>query len=165
MKYEALKHQGSKGDKHTADVVGEKAGDSGRTVQRYIRLASLIDGLLELVDTGKIAMIAGERLSFLKSEEQEMVLGAAGNTGVYPSPAQAGQLKAMSEEGTLSEGSIYALLVKKENGGQSVTISSKKIRDYFPPAYTKTQIEEVIYSLLEQWKQGKEGETDAGNTV
>ena len=78
MKYEALKHQGSKGDKHTADVVGEKAGDSGRTVQRYIRLASLIDGLLELVDTGKIAMIAGERLSFLKSEEQENGAGSSG---------------------------------------------------------------------------------------
>ena len=103
MKYEALKHQGSKGDKYTADAVGEKAGDSGRTVQRYIRLASLIDGLLELVDTGKIAMIAGERLSFLKSEEQEMVLGAAGNIGVYPSPAQVGQLKAMSEKEELSE--------------------------------------------------------------
>ena len=52
MKYEALKHQGSKGDKHTADAGGEKAGDIGRTVQRYIRLASLIDGLLDLVDTG-----------------------------------------------------------------------------------------------------------------
>src|SRR5699024_8859897 len=126
MKYEALKHQGSKGDKHTADAVGEKAGDSGRTVQRYIRLASLIDGLLELVDTGRIAMIAGERLSVLKPEEQEMVVGAAGNIGAYPSPVQAEQLKAMNEEGTLSEGSIYALLVKKENGGQSVTISSKK---------------------------------------
>lgn len=165
MKYEALKHQGSKGDKHTADVVGEKAGDSGRTVQRYIRLASLINGLLDLVDTGKIAMIAGERLSYLKLEEQEMVMEAAENIGVYPSPAQAGQLKVMSEEGMLSEGSIYALLVKKEGGGQNVTISSKKIRDYFPPAYTKEQIEEVIYSLLDQWKQGKEGELNAGDTV
>ena len=165
LKYEALKHQGSKGDKHTADAVGEKAGDSGRTVQRYIRLASLVDGLLELVDTGKIAMVAGERLSFLKPEEQEMVLEAAENIGIYPSPAQAGQLKAMSEEGTFLEGSIYALLVKKEGGGQSVTISSKKIRNYFPPTYTKEQIEEVIYSLLDQWKQEKEGEMDAGDTV
>lgn len=165
LKYEALKHQGSKGDKHTADSVGEKAGDSGRTVQRYIRLASLVDGLLELVDTGKIAMVAGERLSFLKPEEQEMVLEAAENIGIYPSPAQAGQLKAMSEEGTFLEGSIYALLVKKEGGGQSVTISSKKIRNYFPLEYTKDQIEEVIYSLLDQWKQEKEGEMDAGDTV
>lgn len=70
MKYEALKHQGSKGDKHTADAVGEKAGDSGRTVQRYIRLASLIDGFLELVDTGRVAMIAGERLSFLNRKNR-----------------------------------------------------------------------------------------------
>lgn len=165
MKYEALKHQGSKGDKHTADAVGEKAGDSGRTVQRYIRLASLIDGLLELVDVGNIKMVAGERLSYLKAEEQELVLEAAANISIYPSPAQAEQLKDMSEKETLSEKSVYALLVKKENSGQSVTISAKKIRNYFPPAYTKEQIEEVIYSLLDQWKQGKEGETDAGNTV
>ena len=165
MKYEALKHQGSKGDKHTADAVGEKAGDSGRTVQRYIRLASLIDGLLELVDEGNIKMVAGERLSYLKEEEQELVLEAAANIGIYPSPAQAEQLKDMSEKGTLTEKSIYALLVKKENSGQSVTISPKKIRNYFPTAYTKAQIEEVIYSLLDQWKQGKEGELNAGDTV
>jgi ParB family chromosome partitioning protein len=165
MKYEALKHQGSKGDKHTADVVGEKAGDSGRTVQRYIRLASLIDGLLELVDEGNIKMVAGERLSYLKVEEQEMVLKAAANISIYPSPAQAEQIKDMSEKETLSEKSVYALLVKRENSGQSVTISPKKIRNYFPPAYTKEQIEEVIYSLLDQWKQGKEGEYNAGDTV
>ena len=141
MKYEALKHQGSKGDKHTADAVGEKAGDSGRTVQRYIRLASLIDGLLELVDAGNIKMVAGERLSYLKMEEQELVLEAVANISIYPSPAQAERLKDMSEKETLSEKSVYALLVKKENSGQSVTISSKKIRNYFPPAYTKAQIE------------------------
>lgn len=165
MKYEALKHQGSKGDKHTADAVGEKAGDSGRTVQRYIRLASLINGLLELVDEGNIKMVAGERLSYLKAEEQELVLEAVANISIYPSPVQAEQIKDMSEKGTLSEKNVYALLVKKENSGQSVTISPKKIRNYFPPAYTKAQIEEVIYSLLEQWKQGKEREADAGNTV
>ena len=165
MKYEALKHQGSKGDKHTADAVGEKAGDSGRTVQRYIRLASLINGLLELVDEGNIKMVAGERLSYLKAEEQELVLEAVANISIYPSPVQAEQIKDMSEKGTLSEKNVYALLVKKENSGQSVTISPKKIRNYFPTAYTKAQIEEVTYSLLEQWKQGKERETDAGNTV
>lgn len=164
MKYEAMKHQGSKGDKHTADAVGETAGDSGRTVQRYIRLASLIDGLLGAVDDGKIAMVAGERLSYLKEEEQTWVWDAVQNTGMYPSPNQAGQLKEMSEDGEMTEGSVYAVLVKKENENVNVTISAKKIRSYFPPAYTKTQIEEVIYTLLEQWKE-KEGETDAGNPV
>ena len=66
-----MKHQGSKGEKYTADMVGEAAGDSGRTVQRYIRLAALSDALLEYVDNNKIPMIVGEKLSYLKPEEQE----------------------------------------------------------------------------------------------
>lgn len=73
MKYEALKHQGSKGEKYTAEMVGETAGDSGRTVQRYIRLANLISGLLDLVDVKKVPMIVGEKLSYLTREEQELV--------------------------------------------------------------------------------------------
>ena len=84
---------------------------------------------------------------------------------MYPTPGQAAQLKEMSDHGELSEGNCYAILVKKENSSPGVTISSKRIRNYFPPAYTKAQIEEVIYSLLEQWKQGKEGKTNAGDTV
>ena len=63
MKYEALKHQGSKGEKYTAEMVGETAGDSGRTVQRYIRLANLIGGLLDLVDVKKVPMIVKEKLT------------------------------------------------------------------------------------------------------
>ena len=62
MKYDAMKHQGSKGEKYTADMVGEAAGDSGRTVQRYIRLAALSDALLDYVDNNKIPMIVGKML-------------------------------------------------------------------------------------------------------
>lgn len=165
MKYDAMKHQGSKGEKNTADAVGEKAGDSGRTVQRYIRLAGLDDGLLALVDTGKIGMVAGERLSFLKKQEQLWLLKAVIDTGIYPSPCQAVKLKEMSEKGELSEGNIYSILVKKENGGTHVTIPLKKVRKYFPPKYTKEEIEDVIYTLLDQWKAKKEEGADAGNTV
>ena len=57
MKYEALKHQGSKGEKYTAEMVGETAGDSGRTVQRYIRLANLLRELLYLVDVKKVPIL------------------------------------------------------------------------------------------------------------
>lgn len=70
MKYEAMKHQGSKGDKFTADAVGEAAGDSGRTVQRYIRLTELVPELLDYVDAGKIPMIVGEKLSYLKKKNR-----------------------------------------------------------------------------------------------
>lgn len=167
MKYEAIKHQGSKGEKHTAELVGEAAGESGRTVQRYIRLAELVHELLDYVDAGKIPMMAGEKLSYLKEEGQAWVAEAIANSGLFPSKGQAEQLKVLSEAGELTEGKVYAILVKKENGGAGVTIPAKKIRGYFPTDYSKEQIEEVIYTLLEQWKvtEGKEGLTDAGDTV
>lgn len=167
MKYEAMKHQGSKGDKHTADAVGETAGDSGRTVQRYIRLAELVPELLDYVDTKKIPMIVGELLSYLKLEEQKWVVDAIANSNIFPSKVQAEKLKESSRAGELTEGGVYAVLVKKESGNSGVTISAKKIHSYFPPAYSKNQIEDVIYSLLEEWsKNQRKGETeDAESTV
>lgn len=167
MKYEAMRHQGSKGEKFTADAVGEAAGDSGRTVQRYIRLAELVEELLGYVDAKKIPMVAGEILSYLKPEEQRWLVDAIQNSGIFPSKAQAERLKESSRTGELTEGMVYAALVRKEGGNGGVTISAKKIHSYFPPAYTKSQIEEVIYSLLEEWKQnyGEEEREDAENTV
>ena len=68
LKFEALKHQGSKGERFTADIVGEKAGESGRTVHRYIRLTELISGMLEMVDNNIINVGIGERLSYLRKK-------------------------------------------------------------------------------------------------
>ncbi len=165
MKYEAMKHQGSKGEKYTADAIGEAAGDSGRTVQRYIRLSELAEELLGYVDENKIPMIAGEKLSYLKAEEQAWVVDAIGNSGIFPSKAQAELWKESSEAGELTEGKVYAVLVRKEKENVNVTISAKKIRSYFPVEYSKEQIEDVIYTLLEEWKQKEGGTTDAGITV
>ena len=165
MKYEAMKHQGSKGEKYTADAIGEAAGDSGRTVQRYIRLSELAEELLDYVDENKIPMVAGEKLSYLKAGEQAWVVDAIGNSGIFPSKVQAELLKAGSEAGELTEGKVYAVLVRKEEENVNVTISAKKIRNYFPVEYSKEQIEDVIYTLLEEWKQKEGGTTDAGVTV
>lgn len=165
MKYEAMKHQGSKGDKHTADAIGEAAGDSGRTVQRYIRLSELVQELLDYVDENKIPMVVGEKLSYLKQEEQAWIVDAVGNSGIFPSKAQAEQFKGFSEAGELTEGKVCAVLVRKEKDNVNVTISAKKIRNYFPAAYSKEQIEDVIYTLLEEWKQKEGGTTDAGDPV
>ena len=165
MKYEAMKHQGSKGEKYTADAIGEAAGDSGRTVQRYIRLSELVEELLDYVDENKIPMVVGEKLSYLKAEEQAWVVDAIGNSGIFPSKVQAELLKAGSEAGELTEGKVYAVLVRKEEENVNVTISAKKIRNYFPVEYSKEQIEDVIYTLLEEWKQKEGGTTDAGVTV
>lgn len=172
MKFEAMRHQGSKGDGHTADMIGEVAGDSARTVQRYIRLAKLIQELLDYVDENKIQMMVGEKLSYLKKEEQEWVVEAIRNSGVFPNKAQAEKLKEYSEVGELSSGQIYEVLLKKVNSNRNVTISEKKLRSYFPDGYSKEQIEEIIYSLLEKWKQDgvkmesqEEGTFNAGDTV
>ena len=165
MKYEAMKHQGSKGDKHTADAIGEAAGDSGRTVQRYIRLSELVQELLDYVDENKIPMIVGEKLSYLKVEEQAWVVDAVGNSGIFPSKVQAEQLRESSETGELTEGMVYAVLIRKEKEDVKVTISAKRIRNYFPESYSREQIESVIYTLLEDWRQKEGGTVDAGNTV
>lgn len=154
MKFEAISHQGSKSSRHTADVIGEAAGDSARTVQRYIRLAELVQELLDYVDENKIQMMAGEKLSYLKKEEQEWVVDAIANSGVFPSKIQADKLKEYSESGVLTSGQVYAVLLKKTSGSRNVTIPAKKIRNYFPDGYSKEQIEETIYILLEEWKQG-----------
>lgn len=158
MKYEALKHQGSKGNKYTADEVGEAAGDSGRTVQRYIRLAELIQELMDYVDENKISLSVGEKLSYLKKEEQAWVAETINSRGTVPSVAQAGQLKAFSETGKLTADRVYEFFDKKEKATTGNVVSLKKIRDYFPPAYTNKQIEEVVYALLERWKQDWERE-------
>jgi len=165
MKYEAMKHQGSKGDKHTADAIGEAAGDSGRTVQRYIRLSELVQELLDYVDEKKISMAVGEKLSYLEKEEQTWVANAVGNSGIFPSKAQAEQFRETSEAGGLTEGEVYAVLVRKEKEAVKVTIPAKRIRNYFPETYSKEQIESVIYTLLEDWRQKKGGTEDAGTTV
>lgn len=155
MKYEALKHQGSKGDRRTADEVGENAGDSARTVQRYIRLTELIPELLEWVDIGKIPMIVGERISFLPENEQKWIMQAARDNRIIPSKRQAERIKEESEKGELTEAGIYALLANKPESGIKVTIPFKQLRNYFPVEYTKAEIEEVIYSLLEEWKRSR----------
>ena len=114
------------------------------------------------MDENKIPMVAGEKLSYLKAEEQAWVVDAIGNSGIF---AQAEQLKAGSEAGELTEGNVYAVLIRKEKENVNVTISAKKIRNYFPTGYSKEQIEDVIYTLLEEWKQKEGGTADAGITV
>lgn len=165
MKYDAMKHQGSKGEKYTADMVGEAAGDSGRTVQRYIRLAALSDALLKYVDNNKIPMIVGEKLSYLKPEEQEWLLEVIANSSIFPTKQQAEQLKECSANGKLNQSYIYAVLLKKESSKINVTLPAKKIGNYFPETYSKEQIEEVIFMLLDKWKENREGVADAEDTV
>lgn len=156
MKMEELSHQGVKGEKPSADLVGEETGDSGRTVQRYIRLTNLSKELLEYVDQKKISLEAGEKISFLSEEEQEWVLKVAIESGKFPSGVQAGLLKEESEQRRLTVDKVCEILSKTVNTSGPI-LSIKKIQDYFPPNYTKGQIEAIIFELLDTWKE-KQGD-------
>ena len=87
---------------------------------------------------------------------------AVRNCEIMPTAVQAEAIKMFSEEKKLDGNAIYGLLLKKKNSGNGVTISAKKISSYFPPAYTKQEIENVIYTLLEEWKNGREEELEHG---
>jgi len=155
MKLDALRHQGVKGeqDEDAADLVGKEAGDSGRKVQRYIRLTELLPELLEMVDSGKIKFIPAVTLSFLSKTEQEWVLHCMMEKSTGISGDMAKQLKKHSEEGKLNELAVELILCNAKPEPVKVTLPEKRINQYFPKEYSKQQIEDVIYELLEQWKR------------
>lgn len=157
MKMEALGHQGVKGEGYTADLIGKDTEETGRTVQRYIRLTYLLPELLEYVDQKKLLLIPSEKLSYLAVEEQTWVLKLISDKQFSLSIIQAESLKAESKAGTLTEERVKELLIPeiKLPSVPGITISSKKIRNYFPQDYTKEQIETVIYGLLAAWKDSQ----------
>ena len=155
MKYEALKHQGVKGRKNTADMVGEMAGDSSRTVQRYIRLSKLVPGLLKYVDNGELQVASAEQLAGLPEEEQKIVLDVIEYLVIFPNRQLATKIKELSQAGNLKRETLYEIFAQRNETRVNVTIPSKRIKNYFPEEYTKEQMESVIYELLEEWSHKK----------
>ena len=168
MKSEALKHQGiSSGYKeNTSSIIGKEAGDSGRTVQRYIRLTELIPELLEAVDKEKIKFMPAVFLSYLSQSEQQCVSQCITKNRCGVSIDKAKKLKEYSEANELTELAVELILLGEKREVMSVTLPEKRIRQYFPKEYGKEQIENIIISLLEQWKQNEErGEAHGADTV
>ena len=170
MKLEAIKHQGARtdltsrqvvGKLEMADVVGEKAGDSGRQVQRYIRLTELIPQLLDMVDERKIAFNPAYELSFLRKEEQVQLLDAMDSEQATPSLSQAQRLKKFSQEGELSPSVMRAIMSEeKKSEIDKVTFTADSLRRYFPKSYTPQRMQETIIKLLEQWQKRRQREQE-----
>ena len=151
MKYEAMKHQGRKGNGNTLDDVGEAAGESGKTVQRYIWLARLSDELLDMVDRKKIGLVQGVDLSFLTQEAQEWVQVILEETGVAISTSQSAKLKEYGKNGELTLPMVKLILTEEKPKERKVTIKADRISKYFPEDYSSEDIENIIYQLLEEW--------------
>ncbi|GFI24045.1 chromosome-partitioning protein Spo0J [Lachnospiraceae bacterium] len=154
MKYEAMKHQGSKGGS-TLDEVGEAAGESGKTVQRYVWLSRLSDELLDMVDTKKIGISQGVDISFLSGEQQQYVEAVLQETGVSVSNAQAAKLKEYGKSGELTLPMVRLILAEEKPKERKVTIKGDKISRYFSEDYSNDDIEGIIIQLLEEWNAAK----------
>ena len=151
MKYEAMKHQVSKGGS-TLDEVGEAAGESGKTVQRYVWLARLIDELLGMVDAKKIGIAQGVEISFLSEEAQQWVSVILEETGASISNTQAAKLKEYGKSGELTLAMVRLILSEEKPRERKVTLKSDKINRYFPEDYSNDDIEGIIIQLLEEWQ-------------
>lgn len=153
MKYEAMKHQGKKGTGNSLDEVGEAAGESGKTVQRYIWLSRLSDELLEMVDKKKIGLVQGVDISFLTEQAQEWVQAIMEETGTNISTVQSAKLKEYGKKGELTMPMVRLILTEEKPRERKVTLKAEKISRYFPEEYSESEIENVIIELLEEWQK------------
>ena len=152
MKLDAIKRQGARTDltsrqdggksedgkkKEAADLVGEATGESGRTIQRYIRLTELIPELQKTVDDGAMGITPAEQISYLKPEEQAMLVMTMDYEQASPSVSQAKRMREMSEAGTLNEDSMLAVMCEqKKPCWDNITLKGQSLRKYFPQSYT-----------------------------
>ena len=142
------------GDFETADVIGKESGESGRQVQRFIRLTNLVPELLDMVDEKKIAFNPAVELSYLDEAQQRDFLEAMNDTQNAPSLSQAQRLKKLAQEGHFSYDVAFAVMgEEKKDELDKVVIKNDTLRKYFPRSYTPKQMEDTIIKLLEQWQR------------
>lgn len=166
MKLDALKHQGARTDLTSCQVgtklradekVADDAGESARTVQRYIRLTELIPELLDMVDTGQIKFNPAVELSYLAHEEQKDFLEAMDYAQAAPSLSQAQRIKKLAQEGNCTLDAMCEIMNEmKKDELDKVTLKTSVLRKYFPKSYTNKQMEDKIIQLLEQWQKKRE---------
>ena len=152
MKFDAMSHQGSEGG-NTLEEISEDAGESAKTVQRYIALSRLTDGLLVMVDEKKLAIRAGVELSYLKEKEQEWVETVVNEDEVSVSPDQASKIRNYSQNRELTKGLVHEILSEDKPKPRRISLKSETLNQYFNDDYSSEEIEETIIKLLEEWKE------------
>ena len=165
LKLEAIKRQGERTDLTSRQVVGKLESadlvsdtESGRQVQRYIRLTYLIPELLDLVDEEKIALTPAVELSYLNEVEQADLVEEIRVCDATPNLSQAQRLRAISREEGLTPEDIGEILAEeKANQREKIKIPAERIRKFFPKSYTTEQIEEAIVKICESRYRARQG--------
>lgn len=152
LKMEAMNHRGTSGhvgQKWSREEISET--DSGRQVQRYVRLTELIPGILQMVDNGRISLTPAVEISYLNSQEQSDLLYTMESEDCTPSLSQAKELRRQSQAGLLDMDSIFKILSqRKPNQRENFKIPMNKIRKFFPKSYSQQQIENAIVLALQK---------------
>ena len=159
MKLDAIKNQGARSDLTSRQVVGklEAADESGRQVQRFIRLTNLVPELLDMVDEKKISFNPAVELSYLDAKQQQDFLEAMDASQNAPSLSQAIRIKKLAQKSEFSYDAVYDIMnEEKKSELDTVTIKNETLRKYFPRSYTPRQMESIIIQLLDQWQLKKQ---------
>ena len=138
--------------KKTSEIIGEQVGENYKQVERYMRLTELQPELQQMVDDKKIAMTPAVELSYLKPEEQQMLLTAIDSEQATPSLSQAQRMKKLSQAGKLNDDTMLDIMMEQKKPEKcELTFSGDVLRKYFPRSYTPQRMQETIIKLLEAW--------------
>ena len=149
------------GNFETADLIGKESGESGRQVQRFIRLTNLIPELLNMVDEKKVSFNPAVELSYLSTEQQQEMINAMDDTQNAPSFSQAKRIKKLAQEGNFTSEAVVDIMgEEKKSELDTVTIKNEILRKYFPRSYTPKQMEEKIIQLLDAWQRKQQRQNE-----
>ena len=169
MKLDAIKQQGARHDltstqivqKLSVEKVAEEAGTNREQIRRYIRLNELDPDLLKLVDEGKIGMTPAVEISYLKPDEQKLLVETIDSEQATPSLSQAQRMKRLSQEGKLDDDAMLGIMMEqKKPETWDLKLPMDKIRKYFPRSYTPQRMEETIFKLLDMWMKQQKKKRD-----
>ena len=167
MKLEAMKRQGSRTDLtlsqnetklRSDEILSKQVGESRAQVQRYIRLTELIPDLLELVDKKRLNFTIAVDISYIPQDVQEWIYEYICDNG-FIKPNQIAALRNYLGQGPVTQSLMISILnshIPVKAPARKVTLNEKKLTKYFPKNYTSEDVEKVIESLLEKWKQEQE---------
>ena len=169
MKLEAIKRQAGRPSRNSVQVgqnfegktsrqqIAENSPDSATQIQRYIRLTELEPELQKMVDEGKIAMTPAVEISYLKPEEQKLLIETIDSEQATPSLSQAQRMKKLSQEGKLSDDTMLGIMTEqKKPETWDLKLPMDKIKKYFPRSYTPQRMEQTIIKLLEGWMKKRQ---------
>ena len=144
------------GTNYRADYeLSNQVGESARTIQRFIRLTELIPELLDMVDSKRLQFTAGVEISYIDKEIQQWICEYIHKNG----NVKQNQIVILRQEllnGAITQSQLIDILNENAIGRipkKKVTLSEKKLSQYFPPHYTSAEMEKVIVELLSNWKE------------